>query len=166
MSFESMSAILGDVSRLLVRVENASDERERTSAMRQLWAIRSTLEQDLKSAEVPGDDHRLEVTALRSALKTLTLEMALAGADEPGLLPPAPAAPLNDLAPELDGRADPHEELLERALTPELLSRLRRAVADSREMLDDLREACKQTNEILQRMASRRRTVKLPGAGS
>jgi hypothetical protein len=136
MAFESMSAMLGNVARLLARAERAPDPADRFAAVRELWKIRFTLQRDLKSAAVPCENRPVELAALRSALKTLAMEMALIGADdEPAEL------------------AEPDDDVLARALTPELLERIRSAMADSRTTLREVIAACEQTRELMEQRA-------------
>src|SRR5262245_695946 len=87
MVFESISAMLGDVARLLMQVERSTDPDEREAAAKKLWVAYSTIEADLKDAErdvSDGKNRRFEVAVYRSALTTLGDELAALGLVRPG----------------------------------------------------------------------------------
>ena len=80
--------MLGNVARLLSQVERSTGPGQREAAVRELWALYSTLEADLLDAETYG--RRLETTAYRSALKTLGIELGLLGLERPPAPSPSP----------------------------------------------------------------------------
>ncbi len=82
---ESISALFGDLARLLTQAEHAPQAAERADAMKQLKAIHAELDAKLKEAEAGlhgGSRSKVEVAALRAAATTLASELWLIAAAE------------------------------------------------------------------------------------
>ena len=88
MAFESVPAVIREISRLLIQAEKATDTVERGAAIRQLWKIHSQLRSEVMQVERDirdGQNRRVEAVVFRAALATLSVELALMGEEEPGL---------------------------------------------------------------------------------
>jgi hypothetical protein len=86
MAFESVPAVLAEISRLLVQVEKTQDAGQRAAAVKELWTIYAKIKNDLLVIEKDiraGHNRRVEAVAYRAALSTLALELALMGEEEP-----------------------------------------------------------------------------------
>ena len=79
MNFENMSAVLGDVSQLLMRAELSLDPVERATAIRHLKSIRERLDARLRVTETAvragATSRKVEAAAIRAALTTLAGEL-------------------------------------------------------------------------------------------
>jgi len=78
-NFDIMSALLPDVSRLLMCAELSLDAIERETAIRRLKSIHETLTADLKATDsavqAGATSRRVEAAAIRAALTTLADEL-------------------------------------------------------------------------------------------
>jgi hypothetical protein len=78
--------MLRDVPHLLAQASRSTDTAARKAALNKLWEIRDSLEADLRDTIAGmerGINRLAEVAALRSAVSTLRVEMALISADRP-----------------------------------------------------------------------------------
>ena len=79
MNFENMSAVLGEVSRLLMRAELSLDPIERATAIRRLKLIGEMLDAKLRVTETTvlagATSRKVEAAAIRAALTTLAGEL-------------------------------------------------------------------------------------------
>src|SRR5262245_27730971 len=73
LAFESVHAVIREISRLLIKAERSRDV-ERATAINQLWEINSKLKAELLEVErdiQAGQNRRVEAVVFRAALATL-----------------------------------------------------------------------------------------------